>query len=980
MHLRTLGGLGLAAGPDARRKPLLVLTYLAVEGTQSRRHVAELFWRDAKDPAASLRVALSQLRAIDDGLVRSEQGRIGTAVRTDAHDLVDGLERGDTQRLDLYEGPFLHGVDGRGVGPQLEEWIVATREYVAARIRHSTLMLAEQRLRDGDRSGARELVERMVNLAPLEELDPERIPRVHALLKRTGSPLAPRVAALARDYGMALARPADGADDGDRARERGTVVPAGFVGRAAELAQVEDRLADPDGRLVTILGGAGAGKTRLAQEVASRLHGAPRYADGVHLVDLADVADPAAVPDRIARTLGMVLQARDETEQLTEMLADRRALLVLDNFEHLMPARDVVVEILRRCPGVDLLVTSRESLRLAQEWSLVLRGLRYPDAAAPQESDPTAYDAVRLFLLRTRRGRGADLASGDDMASVVRICRAVAGVPLGLELAATWTRALALTDLADELDGSLELLELGADDLPARHRGLRAAFDHSWALLGERERRALRRLAVFRGGFSRQAASAVAEVSVPVLARLVDASLLSLDDHGRYRRHPFLLAFTEEKLSEDPDEEADVRARHGRYVLDLVARLLPEVVGGPDTRAAFDTLEREEADIVAAWEWALEAGEWDRLLHPMPTFAAYDEYRGRFHFGHDLAARIVARVEPDDPSSARLLCLAYAMRGYSLFRAGDPASVLADAREAQARLPPFDVHDRGSVITHWLAWHCSSVGAVVMGDVERNATYARRALAVAEAALASDLAEPDRRVYTFLAGVNRQLLVYAALQAGDLEAAERDIEASRVLFDSIDSHATTYAMHTHGQLLLAKGAYGEAAEVLREGLARVREVRKPTEAANILAVLAQAEYGRGRLAEAEAVCDEAIRIASDVGEVWLTTSSLALKGRLALAREARTEAATWFARSFAVAERHGLLGFGMAAVEGRAEHLAERGRVDEAARLLRFVAAFEHTPDWIRAVARERLDALGVEEASDDAITLDELRAAMIPS
>lgn len=971
----------MAGRADVRRKPALVLAYLAVEGPQERRHVAEVFWRDAKDPQASLRVALSQLRSADERLVRSEDGRLSTELRTDAHGLMEALERGESASLGLYQGPFLHGVGGRGVGPELEEWIVTTREYVTARLRHSLLVVAERRARDGDLHAAGELVDRLVGMAPLEELDPERLPRVHTLLERTGSSLAPRVASLARDYGMTLASVDPGAGAAGFASGRAIEWEGTFVGRGSEVTQVEDRLADPGCRLVTILGGAGSGKTRLAHEVAFRLGNADRYPDGVHLVDLADVADPSAVPDRIARSLGMVLQARsDEAEQLAAMLAERRALLVLDNFEHLMAAREVVVTILRRCPAVDLLVTSRESLRLAHEWGVVIGGLRYPEVEPGDARNALGYDAVRLFLQRARRGGRAQVPDAAGMSAVARICRAVAGIPLGVELAAAWTRTLALPDLADELDGSFELLEMGAADLPARHRGLRAAFDHSWALLGDRERRALRRLAVFRGGFSRQAASVVAGVTVPVLARLVDASLLSLDDHGRYWRHPFLLEYTEEKLSEDHAEEADVGARHGRYVLDLVASLFSDVTTGSRTRAAFDTLEREEADIVVAWDWALEAGAWDLLLHAIPTLAVYDEFRGRFHFGHDLAARIVARVEPDDPSSARLVCLAYAMRGYSLFRGGDPSSVLADAREAQALLPRFDLQARASLFAHWLAWHCSAVGAVVMGDVERNATFSRRALAVAEAALASAAPEAEREAPTFLAGVNRQLLVYAALQAGDLEAAERDIEASRVLFDSIDSHATTYAMHTHGQLLLAKGAYREAAEVLREALARVRETRKPTEAANILALLAEAEHGRGRLAEAEAVCDEAIRIANDVGEVWLTTSSLALKGRLAAARESRTEAATWFARSFAVAERHGLLGFGMAAVEGHAELLAERGRTDEAVRLLRFVTEYAHTPDWIRAAARARLEALDRPEARHLEITLDEVRAAMIPS
>jgi predicted ATPase len=984
MRLMTLGGLGLEGAGDGPRKPLLLSVYLAFEGAQERRHLAELFWRDAKDPMACLRVALARLRATREDLVRRDGSLLWTAVRTDAQDLVEELERGSDAWIDAYRGPFLHGVGSHALGVELDEWILRTREYLAGRARLGLLRFAEGAVARGERDVARRLSERAVSLAPLEELEPDQLPRLHAVLVSASSPWADRVAGLAAEYGLEPLQPearsvrhgrpfgVDGAGPGVA-----SAAGAAFVGRADELRELHALLLNPRCRLLTLHGGGGTGKTRLAQEAARRVADQDRYADGVHLVDLTDLVDPASVPDRIAQALGLVVQARgDEADQVAALLGERHALIVLDNFEHVLAATDAVATLLRRCPNVDVLVTSRARLGLAGEWTLAVGGLGLPDDGAATMRQTRSSDAVRLFELRAQRHDRTFALGEGDMDAVRRICRRLDGSPLGLELAAARVRAVPLRDLADDLERGVDLLEDGGSDLPVRHRGLRAAFEHSWDLLDERDRAALRRLSTFRGGFRREAASAVAGVTLPSLARLVDASMLRLDDDGRYQRHPFLYEFSEGKLDEHPEEKTRVRERHGHHVLGWLRSTFPEMAGGPRARLALDLVHQEEANIAAAWRWGLETGAWQELYEALPSLATYAEFRARFHYVHALADEIIARVTPSDPVRARLCGMAHGARGFSVFRAGDPQRVVDDGARAHELLPPYDPRDEGLVCAHWWASHCGSVGEKVRGEAELSSDHARRALRVAEEALAVDETASARRVHAVMAGVNHHMLALADLQTGDLERAGAHDEASRRSFRAADSHAEMYADHTRGQLLLDRGDPRGAERVLRHGIEVGRWVGNPIETANVLAVLARAALAVGDLEGAKTHADEALGIARDVGDVWLATPTLALQATIAARRGRHEKAGVFRSRAWALAEAYGLHGVAAEAVVGRAHAAAAQGDEEEAARLLRFVSDFEFAPAAARAEARRAFDSLGVPVSSSEA-RLDEVRRAM---
>ena len=982
MQLRTLGGLDLVGARVARRKPLLLCTYLAIEGPQERRHLSRLFWPRTADPAANLRVALSQLRAADPALVRQDGARVWTDVVTDVHQIVADLDRGVAERVDDVRGRFLDGVDGSDLGPELEDWVVETRAFVSERLHRGLVTQAERRLTRGEHDRARGLLARALAVTALDELDPDELPRLHALLRLSASEHVERVAQLARGYGVPLDDVGDVVASSSVRSVRAvpaTELPAPatrFVGRVRELATLLALLDESDVRLVTLHGSAGAGKTRLALEVARRRLDTSRHADGVHFVDLSTARSADEVPDRIARSVGVVVIASsNEFDQLVDALSARESLIVLDNCEHIPDVGAMAAALVARCPALTLLATSRERLGVSSEWIVEVAGLDVPEASAT-DAEALNSDAARLFIARCTRYTGTRPDEGAAPA-VARVCRALAGNALALELAAAWTRVMSLPELADELERGLTLLDDGPVDLPGRQRGMRAAFEYSWSLLDAREQRALVRLAVFRGGFARDTAGAVTGVTLPELKRLIDASLVTVTDEGRYERHPLIADYTAERLNADETERSRTRYRHAETMLGLVRRLYPRLAVGATAPATFARLRSEEANLRAAVEAALDVGLWDDLAHALPCVAAYAEFQARYHFGHGVANDVVERLPPAAELDT-LRALAHAVRGFCVFRAGDPERVERDGLAALSLLETAGTghsDDATYVESGWWAHHCLAMAGKVRGDAGACMDHALAARSLLGDALASD--DPERApVLGVMAGINHHVVCLGATVGGDVATARSHDRASRSHLQRVASHADAYGAQTTALLALLAGDADGAVRNAREGLAMSRSVAYGTATANLLEVLARAELARGDLAAASEACSEALRVTNDVGDVWLGTSLRALRGTLELHAGDLGAAATWYASAFELAERNALLGYGMEAVVGRAELAAAAGDVGLAAALLAWASEYALAPSWIRAAATGRLATLSSGEGRAP-LAPAALRAAM---
>ena len=416
-----------------------------------------------------------------------------------------------------------------------------------------------------------------------------------------------------------------------------------FVGRADEVARISRLLGDA--RLVTLTGPGGTGKTRLSIEVARSIEA--EFTDGAWFVPLEEITDPDLVPPAIARVMGVKEEAtRPQIETLTEALAQRRALIVLDNFEQVVGAARHVNRLLRDAPAPRILCSSREALRISGEQEFPV---------PPLEGQP----AVQLFVQRAAQLRPDFAPTDADLATIAQICTAVDGLPLAIELAAARIRLFPLNTLLARLSDRLGALQDTRRDVPDRQRTLRGAIEWSWELLDEVEREVFARLAVFAGGADLAAIEAIidpgGEVSadvIGVLGSLVDKSLVIAGDgpagEPRYRMLDSIRAFAAEKLAADAAAHA-LRDRHLEYFVGFAEAIEPQLVGARP-ELAFARTDADHDNLRVAIGWSAESGNPAGGFRIGGAIWRFWQHRGRLREGRDLLEQLLAvpgNVEPD---------------------------------------------------------------------------------------------------------------------------------------------------------------------------------------------------------------------------------------------------------------------------------------------------------------------------------------------
>ena len=619
-------------------KALALLAYLAVtKRPHSRESLSGLLWGEMPDAAAkaNLRKILSVLRQI--AAPNLEIGRQTVVFNRDSNywldtDLFESklanptvtavipaeMQDGDVKLLDdavqLYRGDFLEGFYVHDA-PAFEEWVLPERERLQRKMQQALYQLAAHYTARRQYARGIDYTSRLLALEPWHEEVHQQMMRLLALSGQRSAALnqfeiCRRL--LADELGVEPNR--DTVELHHRiARGEVTSQPAlprlprdwpseatPFVGRAEELAQLHAYLAAPGSRLATVVGISGVGKTRLVLQGAAQAMGG--FRQGVHYIPAAALSTPEGLSHAIMRALALPLMGqRNAAAQLISHLQNREVLIVLDQLEIYPGIVRFLHEVIQQTRGVRLLIASSNRLDLPGEWALPLYGLSFPDTDDPDEVRRT--DAAQLFIQAAQRIRGNHVVAADQLPYVARICRLVEGMPLGIELAAAWVRLLSHREIAQEIEQNYRFLKTSSPGAPERHLSLTAAFDHSWSQMLAEERTLFRRLSVFRDGFLREAAEQVAGANLRTLAALMDKCLIQRRLSGRYHTHSLLRQYGEQKLAEQPEEEAQTYERYCAYYTRFLQRQMALFNAGQGN-IPLSEIADEQQNLQAAWRWA----------------------------------------------------------------------------------------------------------------------------------------------------------------------------------------------------------------------------------------------------------------------------------------------------------------------------------------------------------------------------------------
>lgn len=907
-------------------KAQALLFYLAVTGQPcSRSALAGLLWGDMPEETAraNLRLTLSKLRKIIPDHLTVEWGSVAFDFtqphRLDvsdflAHALKPAHSPADAERVraavTLYRGDFLDDFIVQDAA-DFEQWALTERERLRQTALKAWQHLAALAVERDDEVEGLEAARQVLALEPWHE---EAHRQLMTLLAASGQ----RAAALAQyevcrrvlveelatepsaatvELYQRIARDTVKPERTPRpasAPSRPSVRPAiphnlptqltPLIGREAERAQITDRLANPECRLLTLFGPGGIGKTRLALAAAETQGGL--FREGVAFVPLAGA--PPTRPDEaveaLVAALANALQYTFIAQQrprdvLLNYLADKEVLLILDNAENWKPAGRWLADVLRRAPGVKLLVTSRERLGVMGEWLFELQGLAF--APTLTEYASPAYPAVQLLAECARRLRPTfDLLV--ESAAVNRLCQLVEGSPLGIELAAQLTPVLSCAEIVARLEHSLDVLSATSAQAGERHHSMRAVLDDSWRALTDEERRVFRRLSVFQGGFTLVAAEHVAGAMLPLVAGLADKSWLRRARENRYHIHELLRQYGAEQLAAQPIESQIARQAHGQYYLAFLRARSAALENWADSHALAEA-DPEIDNLRAAQNWWLAQADTSALADYVEGLWRYYQRKGWWQeavFALDKAVQVSAATNAQRGAWRRWLGEA----NYQMGRVAVSEEHLLEALTLLGEPPPRATSE----------WSLKLLGQAARQCLHR---LWPKAFIGREASESQRLLNATGALNTFgpisyQAGEGPQTLT-AGLWS--LNLAERAGSTADIARACAGCSITLGSLPIHS---LAQ-AYSARAITL------ARSTHDPLVQAYTLELAGLYRLGVGRWAEAEVMLAEAVDLCQQLESPRTEIESRALVGKLLAFQGKFNAAQQWINANLSLSQRHG---------------------------------------------------------------------------